>query len=92
MVCWIEGGWGSYTSYYGGRPTVNKHLDWWRPVDIGMAAAQVLDPSLLADQRATRAYLMQVCLEARRHLGLEPLPFTEPTPEEAALTGEQEQP
>jgi hypothetical protein len=47
---------------------------------------------LLADQRATRAYLMRVCLEARRHLGLEPLPFTEPTPEEPALTGDQEQP
>ncbi len=71
VVCWIEGGWGSYTSYYAGPPTVNKKLDWWRHIDIAIAEAQVLDPALLADQRATRTYLMRACLEARRSLGRE---------------------
>lgn len=71
VVCWIEGGFGSYTSYYGGRPTVNKRLDWWRPIDIVLAEPHILDPALLADRRATRAYLMCACLDARRYLGLE---------------------
>jgi 1-acyl-sn-glycerol-3-phosphate acyltransferase len=72
VVCWIEGGWGSYTSYAGGLPTKNKPMDWWRPIAIGVSAPETLDPDLLADQRATRSYLMQACLQARRHLGLEP--------------------
>jgi 1-acyl-sn-glycerol-3-phosphate acyltransferase len=71
VVCWIEGGWRSFTSYYGGPPMTNKPLDWRRPIDIVMEEPQVLDPALLEDQRATRHYLEQACLEARRHLGLE---------------------
>jgi 1-acyl-sn-glycerol-3-phosphate acyltransferase len=71
VTCWIEGGWGSYASYAGGPPTVNKRLDWWRPILVAVPLPQVLDPNLLADQRATRTYLMRDCLEARRHLGLE---------------------
>jgi hypothetical protein len=43
----------------------------------------VLNPKLLEDHRATRTYLMQHCLEARRYLGREPLalepPALEPT-------------
>ena len=31
------------------------------------------DPALIADQRALRRYLMEACVQARRHLGLEPL-------------------
>jgi 1-acyl-sn-glycerol-3-phosphate acyltransferase len=75
VVCWIEGGWGSFTSYSGGQPAVNKHLDWRRPIEIVLEAPQVLDTSLLADQRASRTYLMNACLNARRHLGLQPLPL-----------------
>ena len=80
VVCWIEGAWGSYFSYYNGPPTRNKRLDWWRSIDVAMNEPQVLDPALLRDQRATRAYLMEACLDARRHLGLEPVsaPSTEP--------------
>jgi 1-acyl-sn-glycerol-3-phosphate acyltransferase len=70
VVCWIEGGWGSYCSYYNGPPTKNKRFDFWRRIDIAVGPVQVLDPALLADQRATRAYLMNVCLETRRYLGL----------------------
>jgi 1-acyl-sn-glycerol-3-phosphate acyltransferase len=71
LVCWIEGGWGSFFSYCGGPPGVNKRLDWWRRIAIGFNEPQVLAPEMLADQRATRRYLMRLCAEARRYLGLE---------------------
>jgi 1-acyl-sn-glycerol-3-phosphate acyltransferase len=71
VVCWIEGGWGSWASYRGGPPMKGKPLDRGRPIDIGIDPPRVLDGAMLADQRATRAYLMQACLECRRHLGLE---------------------
>lgn len=70
VVCWVEGGWGSYTSYFNGPPTVNKRLDWWRPIRIAMESPRRLDAALLADQRATRAHLMQACIDARMYLGL----------------------
>jgi 1-acyl-sn-glycerol-3-phosphate acyltransferase len=70
LVCWIEGGWGSFTSYYNGPPLRGKRLDWWRRIDIAFETPRVLDPALLADQHATRRYLMQTCLECRRYLGL----------------------
>jgi 1-acyl-sn-glycerol-3-phosphate acyltransferase len=73
LVCWIEGGWGSYFSYWNGLPTKNKRMDFWRRIDVAVAPPQVIDPALLANHRATRLHLMQVCLETRRHLGLEPL-------------------
>jgi 1-acyl-sn-glycerol-3-phosphate acyltransferase len=70
VACWIEGGWGSFTSYFNGPPTVNKRLDWWRTIRVGMAAPRLMDQSFLEDQRATRAFLMQACLDARQYLGL----------------------
>jgi 1-acyl-sn-glycerol-3-phosphate acyltransferase/MFS family permease len=70
VVCWIEGGWGSYCSYYNGPPTKNKRLDWFRHINIVVGVPQLLAPALLQDQRGTRTYLMQQCLETRRHLGL----------------------
>jgi 1-acyl-sn-glycerol-3-phosphate acyltransferase len=71
VVCWIEGGWRSWASYYNGPPMKNKPLDWWWRIDIAVAEPRVLDPALLADQRATRKYLWRACLECRRYLGLE---------------------
>jgi 1-acyl-sn-glycerol-3-phosphate acyltransferase len=71
VVCWIEGGWGSYASYRGGPPLKDKPLDWGRRIDIGMAAPRVLDAAVLAEQRTTRSHLMRACLECRRYLGLE---------------------
>jgi 1-acyl-sn-glycerol-3-phosphate acyltransferase len=71
VVCWIEGGWGSFTSYCGGPPATNKHLDWWRQIQIAIESPQILAPDLLADQHATRDHLRRACLKARRHLGLE---------------------
>ena len=73
VVCWIEGGWGCYFSYFNGSPTKNKRIDVRRPIGIGVGVPQVLGPELLADQRATRLYLMERCLEARKYLGLEAL-------------------
>jgi len=70
VVCWIEGGWGSYCSYYHGPPTKNKRLDWFRRIEVVVAEPQVLAPEILQDQRATRAFLMQQCLRTRQHLGL----------------------
>jgi 1-acyl-sn-glycerol-3-phosphate acyltransferase len=71
VVCWIEGGWGSFTSYCGGPPATHKHLDWWRQIQIAIERPQILDPDLLADQHATRDYLRRACLKARRYLGVE---------------------
>src|ERR1700687_3689788 len=36
VVLWIEGGWGSWSSYFNGRPMKNKRFDWWRRIDIGI--------------------------------------------------------
>jgi 1-acyl-sn-glycerol-3-phosphate acyltransferase len=92
LVCWIEGGWGSYTSYRGGPPFTNKRLDWLRPIDVVVAEAHVLSAEVLADHRSTRQYLMKACLECRRHLGLEvpcPSPGQSGPIQEAETTGDE---
>jgi 1-acyl-sn-glycerol-3-phosphate acyltransferase len=71
VVCWIEGGWGSYTSYAGGKPTKNKRMDFWRRIDVAVSEPQQVPQEILADSRATRIHLMRACLQARGHLGLE---------------------
>jgi 1-acyl-sn-glycerol-3-phosphate acyltransferase len=73
IACWIEGGFGSFTSHAGGPPTKNKWPDLRRLIEIGVNAPLVLDPALLEDGPATRQFLREACLEARRHLGLKPL-------------------
>jgi 1-acyl-sn-glycerol-3-phosphate acyltransferase len=72
VVCWIEGGWRSYFSYYNGPPTRNKPMDLRRPIQIAVGVPQWLAPDVLADQRTTRLALMRECLQMRRYLGLEP--------------------
>jgi 1-acyl-sn-glycerol-3-phosphate acyltransferase len=71
VTCWIEGGWGSYFSYFGGPPTKNKRLDFRRHIDIAVSLPQVLKPEILDDHKTTRSFLMRSCAEARRYLGLE---------------------
>jgi hypothetical protein len=71
VVLWIEGGWGSFASYFNGLPMQNKRLDWRRPIDIAVDRPQVIDPGILADPLATRVYLMRACQECRRYLGLD---------------------
>lgn len=73
VICWIEGAWGSFTSYYGGKPATHKRPDFWRLIRVAVTAPRLLGASLLEEHRATRTYLMMECLDARRHLGLEPL-------------------
>jgi 1-acyl-sn-glycerol-3-phosphate acyltransferase len=70
LVCWIEGGWGSYLSYKDGPPAKNKKLDWFRLIRVGFTAPRQLPSEILADHRTTRRYLMQACLDARQVLGL----------------------
>jgi 1-acyl-sn-glycerol-3-phosphate acyltransferase len=71
VACWIEGGWGSFFSYFKGPPTKNKRFDFWRRIRVGVSEPRVLPPEVLADHRTTRQYLMQMCLESRRYLGLD---------------------
>jgi 1-acyl-sn-glycerol-3-phosphate acyltransferase/MFS family permease len=71
VVCWLEGGWGSYFSYWNGPPTVNKKIDIRRPIDIAVGEPQVLNAEVLADHRTTRRYLMEQCGQMRKWLGLE---------------------
>src|SRR5205823_5497021 len=82
VPCWIEGGWGSYFSYRGGPPTRNKRFDRWRRIDVAVSEPRVLEPAVLEDHRATRVHLMQACLGARQHLGLEAPPIPTPILEE----------
>jgi 1-acyl-sn-glycerol-3-phosphate acyltransferase len=85
VACWIEGAWGSYTSYHNGPPTKNKKLDVRRPINIGLPAPEVVPADVLADHLPTRVYLMNRVLEARKHLGLPPVPPVElPTRDEPA--------
>jgi 1-acyl-sn-glycerol-3-phosphate acyltransferase len=74
IVCWIEGNWGSYTSYWNGPPTVNKKPDFLRLIRIGISEPEVLSLDLLHDGLATRRHLMLKCLHARSYLGLPELP------------------
>ncbi len=76
VVCWIEGGWGSWTSYCNGPPLKNKRIDWRRRIDIAVEEPQILPPEIRADQWQTRQYLMRRCLGCRRYLGL-PVPELE---------------
>ena len=87
VVIWIEGGWGSWASYFNGKPFQNKRPDWRRHIDLAVEEAQVLPPDIRADQWKTREYLMRRCLGCRRYLGLPVPELEEPTKEEA---GERE--
>jgi 1-acyl-sn-glycerol-3-phosphate acyltransferase len=84
VCCWIEGGWGSYMSYYGGPPLANKRPDWWRRIDVAVSDPQILDPALLGDDRVTRSHLMRACLAARTDLGLVSVAEAEAPEEEPA--------
>jgi 1-acyl-sn-glycerol-3-phosphate acyltransferase len=76
VVCWIEGNWGSFFSHFNGPPTKNKRMDFRRPIRIGFSMPQIVPSEVLADQRGTRLYLMERCVQARQFLGL-PVPVLE---------------
>jgi acyl-[acyl-carrier-protein]-phospholipid O-acyltransferase/long-chain-fatty-acid--[acyl-carrier-protein] ligase len=83
VVCWIEGGWGSFFSYFNGPPTKNKPFDLGHPLGIAVGEPRQLGEEILADHRKTRQYLMEQCLAARSYFGLEPL-VVQPTEVEAS--------
>lgn len=84
VICWIEGGWGSYFSYFNGPPTKNKKIDFVRPLGIAVGEPHKLDAEVLADHRKTRQYLMEQCGKMREHLGLEPIGLQQVEPEPAS--------
>jgi 1-acyl-sn-glycerol-3-phosphate acyltransferase len=86
VVCWIEGNWGSFFSYWRGSPTKNKRMDFWRHIDIAVGEPFLMEKETLTDQLATRSFLEQRCREMREVLGL-PIPptdarSTQPPPKE----------
>ncbi|MBL8793539.1 MAG: 1-acyl-sn-glycerol-3-phosphate acyltransferase, partial [Planctomycetia bacterium] len=88
LVLWIEGGWGSFFSYFQGKPMTNKRPDFWRTIGIAVSVPQVLDAETLADHQKTRTYLMQRCLKARGYLGLEVPTLTDDKDEEEAAVSD----
>ncbi|VTS06465.1 1-acyl-sn-glycerol-3-phosphate acyltransferase [Tuwongella immobilis] len=69
-LCWIEGGWGSWTSFKDGPPMVNKKMDFQLKVQLAFAAPFVVPPEVLESHMRTRVYLMEKLLEVRSLLGL----------------------
>jgi 1-acyl-sn-glycerol-3-phosphate acyltransferase len=67
---WIEGGWGSWASYYKGPPMKNKRFDFWRRIDVCIGEPAPLPPDVLQDQRRTREYLREACFACRAYIGL----------------------
>jgi 1-acyl-sn-glycerol-3-phosphate acyltransferase len=77
--CWIEGGWGSYTSYKNGPPTRNKRPDFRRRIGVAVDAPVSVGPGTLAHHLTTRVELMNRVIAARKWLGLPDLsPFELP--------------
>jgi 1-acyl-sn-glycerol-3-phosphate acyltransferase len=74
FACWIEGGWGSYASYFNGKPTKNKRPDVRRPISVGVAAAVTVPEDVLQEHLRTRVHLMNLSSAAREFLGLATLP------------------
>ena len=73
-ACWIEGAWGTFTSYRGGRPTKNKRLDFLRPIAVAVPEPVTVDPATLAHHLTTRLALMNRVAASRALLGLPDLP------------------
>lgn len=83
VACWIEGAWGSYSSYWNGPPTKNKTHERHRPIRIGISPPIKIRSELLAHHLTTRITMMNEVSAARTFLGLPPLPrFEIPTKEE----------
>lgn len=68
LACWIEGSWGSWSSFVNGSPFQPNRLDFRRPIDIGVAAPVVLDAATLSDRERTRETLKQMVLGARAYI------------------------
>jgi 1-acyl-sn-glycerol-3-phosphate acyltransferase len=88
-ACWIEGAWGTFTSYRGGPPTKNKRPDLRRPVAVAVPEPVTVDPATLAHHLTTRLALMNRVAASRALLGLPELPaYQLPEKDEAESGGE----
>jgi 1-acyl-sn-glycerol-3-phosphate acyltransferase len=83
---WIEGGWGSFTSWKDGPPGKNKRLDWRRPITVAVPEPVVVPRELLDDHLATRQFLLGEVVKARAILGLPPLEPPAPGEDEVVRT------
>ena len=54
VACWIEGGWGSWSSFWNGPPFKGKRIDFRRQITVAVSAPVVLDAETLANQHRTR--------------------------------------
>jgi 1-acyl-sn-glycerol-3-phosphate acyltransferase len=77
VAAWIEGGWGSFFSYKGGRPTKGKRPDFRRPVDVGYSEPFTVPKEFLDDHWATRFYLMNRVGATRALVGQPRIPEME---------------
>jgi len=75
VVCWIEGNWGSFCSYFNGPPTKNKRFDIWRRIDVAVNTPEITPAAVLEDLKQTRRHFMQECLQTRTFLGLPAFPL-----------------
>ena len=57
VPCWIDGGWGSYTSWKGGPPGVGKRPDFRHRITVRVGRPAPVPPAILADHAATREEL-----------------------------------
>lgn len=87
VVCWIEGNWKSFFSYFNGKPTKNKKMDVRRHIDIAVAEPILMTPEQLATHRDTRQFLETRCRQLRGVLGL-PIPPADLAAESAEGEGE----
>lgn len=90
VACWIEGGWGSYTSFFNGKPTQNKRPDVRRRVGVAVSTPTTLDADTLAEPYRTRLAVMNQVIDARKILGLPDLPWFV-MPEKAEEAGEKDE-
>lgn len=77
FCCWIEGAWGSYTSYFNGPPTKNKKRDFRRAIGVAVPPPIAVERTILENHLTTRIFLMNCVLESRGILGLPEVPRLE---------------
>ena len=74
-ACWVEGGWGSFTSYAnGGPPTKKKWPDLFRFIYVAVPEPIVTPPEELTAHLRTRLAMMNRVAATRAVLGLPELP------------------
>ena len=56
---WIEGSWGSFTSYRNGPPMRGKPFDWFRRITLVMGEPEPVPKAILRDHRHTRRFLQE---------------------------------